>query len=253
MEFAMIGTGQGARPVPKKLRDELDALGFGRDVVLTSCLRTQAAVDFARARGARLSSQAELFDGWQRRLPGFNPANPPGQSTHECRNDGVAFPGPARLPLRYWQVGVDCLFQGGSGVATVRARASARGWTFTLTYPGNPREAHHGNFRREPILFRPLKRGSRGPRVAAFTRRLAYLKFLPERTGGFGDKVEDALKAFQRRYELVDDGVYGAQTARQLATAVRSKKACRRAARALPAGPGRDAALARCHKRFGPR
>jgi hypothetical protein len=39
--------------------------------------------------------------------PGANPANGPGQSTHERRNDGIAYPGPVGEQLEYWQVGMD--------------------------------------------------------------------------------------------------------------------------------------------------
>ena len=52
-------------------------------------------------------SQYALWIGWLRRRPGFNPANPPGRSTHELRSDGVAYRGPVGRPLAWWQLGLD--------------------------------------------------------------------------------------------------------------------------------------------------
>lgn len=254
MEYDLIN----CRPVPAKLAPELRALGFGDDIILTSCLRDQPAVDYARRHNCTLSSQVELWNGWLARLPGFNPANPPGRSTHELRNDGVAFRGWVGMRLAYYKAGIDCILRsGGPAVSTVRARAAKRGWLFTLTYPGAPREVHHGNFRREPRLFIPLRRGKRGPRVATLTARLAYLGFLegvsPRRgVGGFGPKVEAAVKSFQHRYHLTADGVVGAHTHRQVIVAVRAKKRCRKAAKALGTHAARHEALARCDRRYGP-
>lgn len=228
------------KPVPAKLAPELRAMGFGKDIVLTSCLRNQGAVDFARRRGCQLSSQAELYNGFVQGRPGFNPANPVGQSTHELRSDGAAFRWiPRRAAIRYWMVGIDCVMKnGGSAVATVRARAAKRGWTFTLTYPGNSRETHHGNFRKEPVLniFSPLRKGkSKGLRVRQMTGRLAYIGYLPgvspkTGTGGFGAKVEEAVKAFQKRHHQKVDGIYGVHTHRQLLASVAHTKKSRRGA-----------------------
>lgn len=244
MKFRLIN----CKPVPAKLYDELVAMGFGRDITLNSCDRTQAGVNFARQQGCTLSSQAELFSGFAAGLPGFNPANRPGQSTHERRNDGVAYPGPVGMPLRYWQVGIDS-----SNSPLALARARERGWVATLTYPGSPREAQHINFRKEPLLvvFRPLKKGSRGRRVSTLTARLAYLGYDVERTGGFGDRVEAAVKHFQRDWQLPRDGQVGVHTQKQLEVAVRGKKRCRKAALRVKDKAQRDRALDRCGVRWG--
>lgn len=225
MDYKLIN----CKPVPARLYDELVALGLGKDITLNSALRTVDAVAFAKRNGCSLSSQQELWDGWVARRPGFNPANPPGRSTHELRNDGVAYPGPAGLPLAYYKVGLDT-----SNAALLCERARKRGWTCTLTYPGNPREGHHTNFRKEPkiFVFKVLKRGARGPRVAAFTRSLVYLGYLRKEgtdgTGHFGAKVEAALKEFQADWpNLHPDGDYGIHTARQLKATVRARKRCR--------------------------
>ena len=221
------------KPVPAKLYHELAMVKATTGAVLTSCLRTQDAVNAARAKGYTLSSQAELYDGFRRGLPGYNPANPPGRSTHELRNDGVAYPGPVGMLLRYWQVGQDW----GSGYYAQRvvAAARARGWQATITYPSNPREQHHVNFRKEPFLrvFIPLKKGSKGRRVRKLRRALGYVRspktgkpYLadPGKHTYFGAKTHDAVVRYQREHGQAPDGVYGQATHRQMKVSIRHAK-----------------------------
>lgn len=58
-------------------------------------------------------SQWALYHAYQMKLrgvPGFgwaNPANRPGQSSHERRSDGVAYPGPVGRLLEWWGTGID--------------------------------------------------------------------------------------------------------------------------------------------------
>jgi hypothetical protein len=237
------------KPVPARLAAELRALGLGRDITLYSCLRTQDAVEWARGQGVSLSSQQELYDGFVAGLPGFNPANRPGESTHELRNDGVAYPGPVRMWLPYYKVGIDS-----SNAKLLCQRAKARGWTATLTYPANPRESHHVNFRKEPklIAFRALRKGARGPRVGKMTLQLAYLRYLPRAQGRFDEKVKAALREFQNDWpQLVPDGVYGVHTARQLGAAWRGMRRCRREAKTHRSKAVRDVAFKRCASRWG--
>lgn len=53
-------------------------------------------------------SQAALYKSWRAGLPGFNPANPPGRSSHELRSDGNrVFGKPAGARLPWWQMGLD--------------------------------------------------------------------------------------------------------------------------------------------------
>ncbi|MFL5825284.1 MAG: peptidoglycan-binding protein [Thermoleophilaceae bacterium] len=220
------------RPVPSALAQDMRELKSATGATLTSCLRNQQAVDFARAQGAHLMSQQELYDGFIHHLPGFNPANKPGASTHELRNDGAAYVGPARMPLRYWQVGQDWGSKAGAE-ATVRAAAS-RGWIATVTYPHNPKEQHHVNFRKEPklSLMRVLMLGMKGPDVAIMTRRLAFVRMVHDHSSHylghaqrtFDERVETALKQFQRDHGQLDDGKYGTQTAKQLSASVRYEK-----------------------------
>lgn len=209
--FAMIGTGAGARPCPKKLAPVLRQIQKETGVTFTSILRTQGAVNYARKHGAVLSSQKELYDGFRAGRAGFNPANPPGRSTHERRSDGVPYPGPVGRPLRWWQVGIDC-----SDASAVIAAAKRHGWIVIRPY-SSPLEAHHVNFVKAPKFFRPLKKGMRGPRIRKAKRRLKFLGFWKGNTKpGFGNDFERAVRAFQKREKLAVDGVIGPATWRTL-------------------------------------
>lgn len=214
-------------PVPAQLAPVLRQIKSRTGATLNSCDRSEEAEPHLKRCNPRKMSQRELYEGFRRGLPGFNPANPPGYSTHERRNDGVAYPGPRRMPLRYWQVGMDWENAG----AVVEA-AKRLGFTAARTYPNNLREQHHLNFRKEPklTLLPALKRGSKGVRVARMAKMLATVRdargvpYLDKGQGIFDEKVEAALKRFQREWDQKPDGVYGTQTARQLAVAVRAER-----------------------------
>src|SRR4051812_22199073 len=92
-------------PVPTKLVPVLETILRESGASLQSCYRAADAEALLHRCGKH--SQAELYNGRLRRLPGYNPANPPGRSTHELRNDGVAYAGWAGRRLHYWQVGLD--------------------------------------------------------------------------------------------------------------------------------------------------
>jgi murein L,D-transpeptidase YcbB/YkuD len=214
-------------PVPARLAPVVREIKARTGATLNSCDRSPEAEPLLQRCNPAKMSQRQLFDGWQARRPGFNPANPPGRSTHERRNDGVAYAGPAGMPLMWWQVGMDWQ----NSDAVVRA-AAALGYTATRTYPSNPLESHHLNFRKEPPVkvLPPLKRGSKGVRVARMTKTLSIVKdkdgaaYLARGQGIFDEKVEEALKRFQREWDQNPDGIYGPQTARQLAVALRAEK-----------------------------
>ncbi len=89
-------------------------------------------------------SQAALYAGWVRRQAGFNPANPPGRSTHELRSDGVAYRGPVGRPLSWWQLGLDV-----SEAEELRAVLNRLGYSAFRPY-ADGREAHHVNLKRNP-------------------------------------------------------------------------------------------------------
>jgi hypothetical protein len=212
-------------PVPAQLAPALRRIKQRTGATLNSCDRSPAAEPVLRRFGKK--SQRELFEGFRRGLPGFNPANPPGRSTHERRNDGVAYPGPAGAPLPYWCVGMDW-----SDAAAVVRAARAEGYTASITYPGNPREGHHVNFRKEPRRpFQSLKRGATGSAVVDLTRRLSFVRsredhrpYLDGKRRTFDAETEAALKRFQSEHHQVADGVYGPSTHRQLQASVRWRK-----------------------------
>lgn len=211
--YRLVGSGTSARPAPKKLAPFLNQLERETGSGYTSLLRTQAAVTYARKHGAALSSQAELYQGYVTGQPGYNPANPPGRSTHERRSDGVAYPGPIGRPLRWWQCGIDCK----NSEATIN-QARKHGWICVRPY-SSASEWHHINFMKQPRLgFRNLKRGSRGRRVTKLERRLKYLGYGKDLKVDrhFGAKTQAAVKRFQRKRGLKVDGIVGPHTWKQL-------------------------------------
>jgi hypothetical protein len=180
-------------------------------------------------------SQAFLYRAfWILHLPGYRPANRPGQSTHECFNDGVAYVGPPGMALAGWQVGIDS-----SSAALFVEAASKRGWSAMVTYPGVALERQHANLKKRPrlVIFKPLRRGAKSPRIASIRKNLAFVAndqgkpYLAsaKRAGGgsnnfFDESLYHALRAFQRDHHQKDDGIYGHQTASQLARSVRYRK-----------------------------
>ena len=214
-------------PVPASLAPAIREIKRRTGATLNSCDRSSEAEPFLKRCKPAKMSQRELYEGFRLGRPGFNPANPPGQSTHERRNDGVAYPGPAKLPLAYWCVGMD--WENADGVIEA---AAALGFTATRTYPLSAREQHHLNFRKEPRvrLLKPLRLGSKGYRVARMTQRLATVldtegkPYLPRGQGVFDAVVESALRRFQADWGQQVDGIYGQQSSRQLGVAFRAAK-----------------------------
>ena len=157
-------------------------------------------------------------------VPDANPANPPGRSTHERRNDGVAYPGHPGDDLEYWQVGMDW-----DNPPAAIAAARKLGWIATVTYRNNVHEAQHVNFRKEPDPGVPHARpGSDGPEVRQITHILATIRspvdgrpYLPEAFPHYGPHVIDAVKRFQAEHHQDVDGIVGPHTATQLAVALR--------------------------------
>lgn len=154
-------------------------------------------------------------------------ANPPGRSTHELFNDGVAYPGAPGARLEYWQCGLDI---DDAHVAAFIAEARRRGHVVTVTYPGSAVEYHHVNFRHKPHIkppFDPIRRHDKGRRVFRLTRRLHYVHrrnsgpYLHHPWHRFTERVEEAVKDFQRDHHLLADGVVGVHTFHQLETTFR--------------------------------
>lgn len=177
----------------------------------------------------------------------FAPANPPGQSTHELRSDGVAYRTVLpRRALAWWQVGIDV---DDAHVQAFIREAAREGYTATVTYPSSPREYHHVNFRKKPAvsiwLWRPVKRSMTGRRARNIVNALAFVHGphtdRPYLEHGWGHKgklhdridknVQDAIERFQRDHYQKADGVVGLQTIRALRAANRRRKAKLKAAR----------------------
>lgn len=89
-------------------------------------------------------SQAALYAGWLAHRAGFNPANPPGRSTHELRSDAAAYRGPVGRPLAWWQIGLDV-----TAHAQLVAVATRIGYDLRRPYASGS-EAHHVNLYRSP-------------------------------------------------------------------------------------------------------
>ena len=89
-------------------------------------------------------SQYALYMGWLAGKAGFNPANPPGRSTHELRSDAVAYRGPVGRPLAWWQLGLDVT--NADQLLTVLNRL---GYDAFRPYSAGS-ERHHINLRRSP-------------------------------------------------------------------------------------------------------
>lgn len=192
---------------------------------LNSCFRGIEA----RAILARYGKhdQVYLYNGWIRHLPGFNPANPPKRSTHECYNDGPAFPSRAvgaRIPDEL--VGQDW-----TNAWKVVAAYRAMGINAALTYPTSALEKQHVNIRVIPKkLPVPLKRGdgkvkghNMRRRVNRMTGRLSYLnqpngkgRYLTGRRNMFDAETELAVKHFQHDHGLRADGIVGEMTEHQI-------------------------------------
>jgi hypothetical protein len=92
------------------------------------------------------STQAELYEGWIRRLPGFFPANPPTQGTHMRLGDGVI--GVPGVPIPAYQQGLDT-----SAATQLRLILGAAGFDIRQTYSN---EEWHSNFMApiKPVLVR---------------------------------------------------------------------------------------------------
>lgn len=136
---------QGAA-VPRQLaaviRPSLAATG----ATIFSCYRGSDPQGAAILHAHGKHTQQQLYDGWRRHLPGFNPANRPGTSTHELRSDSAAFPGPTGRHLAWWQCGMDI---DDAHVNAFIAHLASRGVNAHRPY-GYGSEYHHVNLRTLP-------------------------------------------------------------------------------------------------------
>lgn len=155
-------------PVPAKLAPFLRVVLAESGARLQSCYRGADATALLHQCGK--SSQAELYKGYADHRPGFNPANPPGRSTHELRSDGAAYPNvPVGGALQWWQCGIDI---DDAHVVAFIAACAKHGWVAWRPYSAGS-EYHHVNFRKPPVLQRAkatvlhaLGGGGRAPHAA---------------------------------------------------------------------------------------
>jgi peptidoglycan hydrolase-like protein with peptidoglycan-binding domain len=225
--------------------DAVARISVRAEAPIESCARERRAEPLLRRIGKM--SQRQLYECAQAKIrtgvcpPGChgncNPANPPGRSTHERRNDGIAYGWwPPGLLLPVWGRGIDVRRD---RVAAFCAEARREGFTVTVTYPGSPSESQHVNFRKRPRIsywvVRPLRRGMRGGRrrvtgllrVLMSARGHRYLSFKHPRER-FDGAVEAAVKAFQRDHHQTADGVVGVHTIRAMEAAYRAQRKRRR-------------------------
>lgn len=143
MSYAVV---QGC-PVPRRLARPLTQILNASGARLQSCYRGADAEQLLRKLGKH--SQRELYQAHQHDPARFAPANPPGYSTHELRNDGEAYPGVKRGGrLKWWQCGIDI---DDAHVQAFIREAAKRGYNVARTYPTSRAEYHHVNFRRPPL------------------------------------------------------------------------------------------------------
>ncbi|HEX2051831.1 MAG TPA: peptidoglycan-binding domain-containing protein [Actinomycetota bacterium] len=214
-------------PVPRLLARRLrDLKGKVPGATLNSCYRGADAEDLLHRLGKK--SQRELYDGYKAGLPGYNPANPPGRSTHELRSDGAAYLGPVGRRLFWWQCGMDWDTED-----VDRLIAAGRGFVWELWRPyASGSEAHHLNFRVKPVWKRKKSRdphpilhaGDEGRAVRRVQHSLNRLGADIDVDGIFGSETIAAVKAFQRERGITVDGVVGPETWREMLKPVKKKK-----------------------------
>lgn len=184
----------------------------------------EMAAEFQRVWGLSLhvesgtrtrAEQQRLYDGWLKRLPGFNLAAPPGQSFHE--ESGPQ--GPRALDLR--DSGND------AGVRTVGTRRNnwirdnASRWGFTLSgLTFSPKEGWHVHFTgvlggggSAPAGQWPARtRYGHDWTVAAQKKLAAMGLYGGELDGKDGPDTQSGTKVLQGVLGLEQDGIYGPQT-----------------------------------------
>lgn len=184
--------------------------------VYDSIYRGDDARDLLHSLGKH--TQAEIYWEYEHGLEP-NPANPPGQSTHELRSDGVAYAGPVGRVLEWWQCGIDI---DDGHVIAFTAAAHRDGYVVFGPYHSGS-EYHHRNFERMPKLprvvypFLPIKYHAytnrlEGHWIYILSQRLQNCGYLADRTSKYSTEMVTAIKQFQTHHHLTVDGVTGVQT-----------------------------------------
>lgn len=172
-------------------------------------------------------SQAELRTAWEQgRAAEFGirgVPDLPGQSTHELRSDGRAFPGPVGRRLDPIQCGMDWPI---ASVDRVMAAFRRLGCAPTHPYGSATSEAQHvcctaegrlgaiARLRTDPIMAGDHSELVRTVQVYLVRARLLPEDFdVAERIGTYGPHMVEAVKRFQSEHRRLDvDGVVGPKT-----------------------------------------
>lgn len=125
----------------------------------SSIYRGEDAKAILHAHGKR--TQAEIH----RDLPLIS--NPAGQSTHELRSDGSAWPGPIGRKLQEWQVGTDSGVDSHASKMAINHAAEFYGWETFHPYNSSTVEGHHWGFKHQP-----KSKGLQRVRIIALRARL---------------------------------------------------------------------------------
>jgi len=90
-------------------------------------------------------SQAALYDCYRRGVPGCNPANPPGYSSHELHSDGNPVYGPRGARIPWFKLGLDV-----NPNEALVAFLSSHGYRVVHPYGSESNERHHISFTHDP-------------------------------------------------------------------------------------------------------
>lgn len=142
-------------PCPRPLYPILKKLKKETGCVYQSIYRGTDAEALLNANGKH--SQAYLYA--HQGTEGIGPANPPGQSTHELRSDGVPYPGPVGRKLPWFDCGIDV---DDAHVEAVIGTARKHGWRLYRPY-GSGSEYHHVNFAHKPSRWKAFFRNVFAP------------------------------------------------------------------------------------------
>lgn len=236
MQFAVIDS----CPVPVQAAPMVARVKAASGETLNSCFRGEEAKALLKRLGKM--DQPTLYWGYVNRLPGFNPANPPKNSPHECYSDGVSPPGYSRgtrIP------DIMCGQDWSNGPRVISFYQSQGIPAYRPYMAGN--EVQHVGMGKIPKTGVWLNVGMRDKKVIDLKRRLAFVP-RPKKNGGrpyytpdaaarksnvFTDELEKAVKFFQRDHGMVGDGVVGPATWAQLSYSTaywKKRKAARVAA-----------------------
>lgn len=215
-------------PVPNALAAAVLEVKRRTGQSLVTCYRGDDPEALAIMHAHGKHSQGELYAAWERGEAAaygiLGTPNRPGQSTHEQRSDGRAYPGPVGRKLADFECGMDW--------PDAAIPAVMRAFTAIGAVPVHPyttgAEYHHINLRHPPVLFRTLKVGMRGPRVGIAMHRLAICGYFKRSGFYFSRHAEQVVRQFQRDHGLTPDGQIGPVTWRNIEAAARTAKAKRR-------------------------